>query len=147
MANGTAAGAGADGVAAPAAAAADPATTAAAASPTASAALSTLESRVATAPQDFDAWCALVAEAEKTNDLSRMRVALNGLLAQFPLCFGYWSRLAKHEAAGGSAEALAASYATFERGLEAIPHSHELWTMYVTELMKNEAKPVEEIRR
>jgi hypothetical protein len=114
--------------------------------------LQRLESKVASAPQDFDSWTALVSEAQKTADPVRIRDALNGLLAQFPLCYGYWQQLAKLEAeqsAAGvpAAEALKNSYAVFERGVAAIPHGHELWTTYVTEIMKNDQLTPEEVRR
>jgi len=89
-------------------------------------------------------------------DASVTRAATLGLLAQFPLCFGYWQRVAKLEMAQTAAgvaptEAAKNMYARLEAGLRAIPHSHELWTFYVTELLKNEAvaptMTPEEIRR
>lgn len=110
-----------------------------------SAELVRLQSRVSTHPQDFDAWVALVGEAERGRDTPTVRAATNGLLEQFPLCFGYWQRLAKLESSESGA--VSADAATIERGLVAIPHSHELWTFYVTETMKNEQANPEDVRR
>jgi len=108
--------------------------------------LARLQSRVAAAPQDFDAWVSLVAEAEKTRDADLIRTSTRGLLEEFPLCFGYWQRLAKFEASLGDDEASERCYRVCEEGLEAIPHSHELWTFYAGEMMKNENKKPDEIR-
>jgi hypothetical protein len=107
--------------------------------------LARLQARVASHPQDFDAWCALVVEAERLKEPQVIRESITGLLKEFPLCFGYWQRLAKHEAS--ITNAIHADAATIERGLEAVPHSHELWTYYVTELMKNEQANADDIRR
>lgn len=112
-----------------------------------SAELVRLQARVASHPQDFDAWCALVVEAERVTpkDAHLIRESISGLLKEFPLCFGYWQRLARHEAATNNAPY--ADVATIERGLDAVPHSHELWTFYVTELMKNDQANPDDVRR
>lgn len=126
--------------------------------------LDRLRARIAAAPQDFDAWVALVAEAEHQTprDVALIRTATEGLLAQFPLCFGYWQRLAKLELSMGVAaspsapaamplvDAQRAAFARVEQGLLAIPHSNELWTFLVSEMMKaidSGAVTPEEIRR
>lgn len=126
--------------------------------------LDRLRARVATAPQDFDAWVALVAEAERQTprDVALIRTCTEGLLAQFPLCFGYWQRLAKLELSLGTAtspsvpaamplvDAQRAAFARVEQGLQAIPHSNELWTFLVSQMMlalESGAVTPEEIRR
>jgi len=134
-----------DSSAAAAAPAADASTTpvAAAASPE----LTRLQARVASHPQEFEAWTALVSEAERLKDVPLVRQVTNGLLQQFPLCFGYWQRLAKLELAQGTsgattpALAAQAAFAVLEAGLQAIPHSHELWTFYTSEMMKADTPP------
>jgi hypothetical protein len=122
-----------------------------------------LQGRVAAAPQSFEDWTALVSECERSKDVALVRQAIDGLLQQFPLCFGYWQRLAKLELAQAQAQpavadaapnagavsvadAQQAAFKVLEAGLQAIPHSYELWTFYVTELMKTDATP-EHIRR
>jgi hypothetical protein len=109
--------------------------------------LTRLQTRVAEAPQDFDAWTSLVTQAEATKDAQIIRTAIEGLLTQFPLCYGYWQRLAKHENAVKATPSASADFATLEHGVEAISHSHELWTFYAMEAMKQEPPNVELIRR
>lgn len=109
--------------------------------------LTRLQARVASHPADFDAWCALVTQAEASKDNQIIRDSLNGLLAQFPLCYGYWQRLAKHENLVRPTPGPSADFATLERGVTAIPHSHELWTFYGSEAMKDETAKPEDIRR
>jgi hypothetical protein len=115
--------------------------------------LQRLQARVSEYPQEFESWTALVSETEKTKDVPAIRSITYALLEQFPLCFGYWQRLAKLElaqAAAGNvalADAQKAAFTALEAGLQAIPHSHELWTFYVTELMKSADTPPEHIRR
>jgi len=137
--------------AAPVAVAAAPAA-AAASAPSTTSDLARLQSRVSEYPGEFEAWTALVSETEKSKDVPAIRSATYALLEQFPLCFGYWTRLAKLELAQVSAgvplaECQKAAFTVLETGLTSIPHSHELWTFYVTELMKNNDQPVEQVRR
>ena len=45
-----------------------------------------------------------VHEAEAAQVADRVRAAHDALLAEYPLCFGYWKRLADFEVAQGSVE-------------------------------------------
>ena len=143
-----------NGVAPTAAAATPAAAAAAAAAPApapAAADLVRLQRRVADAPQDFDAHVSLVAETEKQKQPAAIRSAIRSLLEQFPLCFGYWQRLAKMELtasdAASPAAAQSSAFAVLEEGLRAVPHSHELWTFYVQEMTKSQLCTPDEIRR
>ena len=60
-------------------------------------ALESLWSALKQDPSDFAAWTALVIESEKSASPEALCKALEGLLAEWPLCYGYWARLADHE--------------------------------------------------
>lgn len=137
--------------------------------------LEALQSRLETNQYDFEAHCEIVTEYEKLKDYPSVLSSLRSLLSHFPLCFGYWQRLARHQAASllinlpandeGQAYATQAQGAgapvinihtqesvdalsgVMEEGLLAIPHSHELWTFWVTELTKFKQAEPENIRR
>ncbi len=72
-------------------------------------------------------------------DISSIREAYDGFLAEFPLCYVYWKRYADHEAAAGSAQDKVSE--VYERSVEAFPHSVDLWTYYCTYLAERLADP------
>jgi len=82
-------------------------------------------------PHDFDGWVALVKIVEQKDDLVKIRRTLRGLLKEFPLCFGYWKRLASHEKRYGDIEL---SFLVLEEGVKAVPFAHQLWRHYGMEL-------------
>ena len=49
--------------------------------------------RVKADPSDYFAWCSLVIEAEKSaSEPEPLRLALDGFVSEWPLCYGYWKR-------------------------------------------------------
>jgi len=83
---------------------------------------------VAEKPWDLDAWVALIQPLETAGDAARdeLRRAYEGILRHFPLCYGYWDKLARLEraAAGGN---WAAAAPVYERGLAAV----KCWELYL----------------
>ena len=66
----------------------------------------------------------------------------DGLLSEFPLCYGYWKKYADAEAKYTSPEWAVNVY---ERGAAAVPYSPDLWGYYCTYKQKIGGTP-EEIR-
>ena len=110
----------------------------------------------------FDAFTALVSEAEALKDLTNIRAALSALVTAFPLCWGYWTRWARHErqataaavAEGGeeaaAKEARKRARDVLQQGTEQAEQVHELWTAYVSELitgLQHGDVEAEEVRR
>ena len=57
-----------------------------------------LWARVAADSTDYAAWTSLVIEAEKLPPAPEpMRRVLDGLLTEWPLCYGYWKRCATRQ--------------------------------------------------
>jgi len=83
-------------------------------------------------PSKFDTFGELVKVVEKTNDLEKIRKVLRFLLSEYPLCFGYWKRLAGHEKKNGNIKECTD---VMEQGVIAVPQSHRLWTYYCNEIM------------
>ena len=79
-------------------------------------------------PWDFDAWMALIQPLEKAGVSARpdLKQAYEEFLKEYPLCYGYWDKLARLErtVAGGSFSAAAPVY---ERGLAAV----KCWELYL----------------
>jgi len=79
-------------------------------------------------PWDFDVWMALIQPLEKAGKESRadLRLVYQEFLEQFPLCYGYWDKLARLERsiAGG---AMSAATPVYERGIAAV----KCWELYL----------------
>lgn len=90
---------------------------------------------------NFEAWTQLVGLVEKNQNLDEIRKVLGGLLKTFPLCFGYWKRWSIHEKRAGNDER---SIEILDQGLEATPHSLQLWLH--TASVHLEAKNTEKTR-
>jgi len=94
------------------------------------------------AKPDFESLVKLVNEAEKTGDITEMRKAFSALLAEFPLCFGYWQKWSNQELKADEKKA----FEVLEQGVQATPHSHELWHFYADLTSKhrdeNEARSI-----
>lgn len=93
-------------------------------------------------PQEFDTWVKLIKQVEALDDLTKVRRSLLGLLKEYPLCFGYWKRLAGHEKRHKN---LQEAEEILEKGVAATPRSHQLWTYYCQEMRAT--KDQEETRR
>jgi pre-mRNA-processing factor 39 len=101
-------------------------------------------------PADYAALVAMVHEAEggwqtsqDANAAARMRAAYDALLAEFPLCYGYWKRYADMEAAAAATDdaAVSRANAVYERGLTLGRHCVELWTLYAAHATARWTKP------
>lgn len=90
-------------------------------------------------PADFSSWTYLLQLVDHKADISSIREAYDGFLAEFPLCYVYWKRYADHEAAAGSAQDKVSE--VYQRSLEAFPYSVDLWTYYCTYLAERLADP------
>lgn len=67
-------------------------------------------------PRDFDSWLQLSRSVETLGTAAEAKATYFALLAEFPLCWGFWRRVAELEAAQHGPLAAAAAC---ERGLEA----------------------------
>jgi hypothetical protein len=85
-----------------------------------------------TSPWDFDSWMALVTMLERGGDVAALRNGYEGLLKEFPLCYGYWEKYARLEGRETGKEAQAG---IFDRGVAAV-QCVELWNMYCTAMME-----------
>ena len=80
---------------------------------------------------------ALVSMLERGGDSSAIRQGYEGLLAEFPLCYGYWEKFARLEGREHGKEAQAQ---VFDRGVLAV-QCVELWNMYCTAMLETVAVP------
>ncbi|KAJ3344106.1 PRP39 pre-mRNA processing factor 39 [Gonapodya sp. JEL0774] len=88
---------------------------------------------------DFSSWEGLIRLAEAVDGglnpqsppeaLQRAQTVYDHFLAKFPLCFGYWKKYADLEMAVEGAQV---AEGIFERGIQSIHNSTELWTHYIT---------------
>ena len=75
---------------------------------------------------DFDDWTKLLTAAEKVGDGEKLLQVYDEFLTEYPLCYGYWSRYSVAVGGHGGDRAT-----IFERGVQAIPHSVDLWLQYI----------------
>lgn len=88
----------------------------------------TLEKELEKNPDDFNKWELYVAKREQEQNADRIRVAYEKLLQEYPLLFGYWKKYADFEANIKSGVQVVIN--VYERGVNAVPQSVELWTHY-----------------
>ena len=96
----------------------------------------------ATNDPSFDIFVSLASAAEKTGDAGDIARALELLLKRFPLCYGYWKKLAEAKArlvGDDESAALAAASEVFERGLAHVGATPELWLSFATKLISSSA--------
>jgi pre-mRNA-processing factor 39 len=55
------------------------------------------------------------------------RAAYDSFLAEFPLCFGYWKKYAEAEK---RADNIDLAIQVYERGVQSVPYSPEIWAAY-----------------
>ncbi|KAM6100893.1 LOW QUALITY PROTEIN: pre-mRNA-processing factor 39-like [Pterocles gutturalis] len=82
-------------------------------------------------PHDFTAWTELLQYVEQENHLFAARKAFDAFFTHYPYCYGYWKKYADMERrfdCGREAEEV------FERGLQSIPLSMDLWIHYISYL-------------
>ncbi|XP_065510115.1 pre-mRNA-processing factor 39-like [Caloenas nicobarica] len=82
-------------------------------------------------PHDFTAWTELLTLVEQENHLPAARRAFDAFFAHYPYCYGYWKKYADMERRfGGNRH----TEEVFERGLQSIPLSMDLWIHYISYL-------------
>jgi pre-mRNA-processing factor 39 len=87
---------------------------------------------------DFTAWSKLLAcvEEQAATHPERVNATFEAFLSKFPLCFGYWCKYADLQCRLGEAtkagadEAQEKTATIYDRALEAVPLSVELWKAY-----------------
>ncbi|XP_067170871.1 pre-mRNA-processing factor 39-like [Apteryx mantelli] len=82
-------------------------------------------------PHDFTAWTELLQYVEQENHIFAARKAFDAFFAHYPYCYGYWKKYADMERRfdfGKETEEV------FERGLQSIPLSMDLWIHYISYL-------------
>ncbi|CAM1292568.1 PRPF39 (predicted), partial [Pycnogonum litorale] len=80
-------------------------------------------------PQDFTSWTYLLQHVEQMDDLEQARKAFDEFFELYPYCYGYWKKYADIEKKNENCDA---AQKVYERGLDAIPLSVDLWIHYVT---------------
>ncbi|XP_063902278.1 pre-mRNA-processing factor 39-like [Zophobas morio] len=80
-------------------------------------------------PKDWDTWVYLLTLVEQQGTIDLIRRTFDFFLASYPFCFGYWKKYADAELAHSSPETC---IQVFERGVQAIPLSLDLWVHYLT---------------
>ena len=79
-------------------------------------------------PTDFTGWTYLLQFVDTTGDIEDGREAYDAFLFRYPYCYGYWKKYADLEKRKGAAEKC---MAVFERGIQAISLSADLWIHYL----------------
>ncbi|XP_069945998.1 pre-mRNA-processing factor 39 isoform X2 [Cherax quadricarinatus] len=79
-------------------------------------------------PNDFQAWTLLLQHIDQVSDLESGREAYDGFFERYPYCYGYWKKYADLERRKGTKET---TCKVFNRGLEAIRLSVDLWLHYM----------------
>lgn len=78
---------------------------------------------------DFSNWtCLLQHITEAEDNLEAARCAYNVFLRYYPYCYGYWKKFSDIEKKNGNIEQ---ARQVFDRGVEAIPVSIDLWVQYL----------------
>ncbi|BFF92397.1 pre-mRNA-processing factor 39 [Drosophila madeirensis] len=85
-------------------------------------------------PTDFTGWTYLLQYVDSESDAEAAREAYDTFLSHYPYCYGYWRKYADYEKRKGLK---ANCYKVFERGLEAIPLSVDLWIHYLTHVKQS----------
>ncbi|XP_028396326.1 pre-mRNA-processing factor 39-like isoform X2 [Dendronephthya gigantea] len=79
-------------------------------------------------PQDFTSWTYLLQYVEQENKIDSARKAFESFLSRYPFCYGYWKKFADMEKKNGD---LDRAQQVFEKGVEAIALSVDLWVHYL----------------
>ncbi|XP_073815103.1 pre-mRNA processing factor 39 [Musca autumnalis] len=98
---------------------------------------------VKTDPADFTGWTYLLQYVDNESDAEAAREAYDAFLSHYPYCYGYWRKYADYEKRKGIK---ANCNAVFERGLEAIPLSVDLWIHYLSHVKSTQAEDETYIR-
>eukprot|EP00898_Chlorokybus_atmophyticus_P005951 jgi/Chlat1/6357/Chrsp44S05821 len=88
-------------------------------------------------PADFNTWTQLIAVAERTGELEKIRAVFDAFFVDYPLCYGYWKKYADHELHLGAPDtSVGLARAVYERAVVAVAHSVDIWTHYCTFLLE-----------
>ncbi|XP_075148092.1 pre-mRNA processing factor 39 [Haematobia irritans] len=98
---------------------------------------------VKTDPADFTGWTYLLQYVDNESDAEAAREAYDAFLKHYPYCYGYWRKYADYEKRKGIK---ANCNAVFERGLESIPLSVDLWIHYLSHVKTTQPEDEEYIR-
>lgn len=94
-------------------------------------------------PSDFAGWTYLLQYVDQENNIENAREAYNKFLELYPYCYGYWRKFADFEKRNNNKDECEV---VFQRGLNAIPLSVDLWIHYMTYLKTHHADDVDHIR-
>ena len=110
---------------------------------------------VSAQPKHFVAWEALIrvvsappngldpAKGANADDIQYVKAVFDTFFAHFPLCFGYWKMYADLTKTMGNPQEVLQIY---ERAVQAIPNSVDLWTAYGEAMMNYSAEDVAAVR-
>ncbi|CAL4099757.1 unnamed protein product [Meganyctiphanes norvegica] len=85
-------------------------------------------------PSDFQNWTLLLQHVDQLGDLESGREAYDGFFERYPYCYGYWKKYADLERRKGD---LGTAMQVFNRGLDAIQLSVDLWIHYLEFVMSS----------
>eukprot|EP00002_Diphylleia_rotans_P034158 TRINITY_DN731_c0_g1_i2.p1 TRINITY_DN731_c0_g1~~TRINITY_DN731_c0_g1_i2.p1 ORF type:complete len:399 (+),score=78.00 TRINITY_DN731_c0_g1_i2:59-1255(+) len=92
--------------------------------------------------RDFDSWNALLTAVEKESDNERFSALCESFLAEFPLCYGFWKKYADTKFKQSEDESgIDAAIQVYERGIQAVSYSVDLWTSYCSFLIQRKDDP------
>eukprot|EP01080_Neovahlkampfia_damariscottae_P005975 gene5975-9974_t len=107
-----------------------------------------LKKEVEASPHDLDKWMMYVKSVVQEGHTSEIRKSYEGILSEFPLLYGYWKQYADFEA---SKSGITKALAVYERAIEAVPTSVDLWVFYCqffiekSQKKENQAEEVREL--
>ncbi|XP_067877610.1 pre-mRNA-processing factor 39-like [Heterodontus francisci] len=84
-------------------------------------------------PYDFTGWTYVLQYVEQENHIWAVRKAFDAFFARYPYCYGYWKKYADIEKRLGFTKEAEEVY---QRGLQSIPLSVDLWVHYITFLQE-----------
>uniref|UniRef100_U3FZ65 Pre-mRNA-processing factor 39 n=2 Tax=Micrurus TaxID=8634 RepID=U3FZ65_MICFL len=79
-------------------------------------------------PLDFTAWTELLQYVEQENHIYAARKAFDNFFLRYPYCYGYWKKYADIER---RFDFIKETEEVFQRGLQSIPLSMDLWIHYI----------------
>ncbi|XP_054845930.1 pre-mRNA-processing factor 39-like isoform X2 [Eublepharis macularius] len=80
-------------------------------------------------PLDFTAWTDLLQYVEQENHIYAARKAFDTFFLRYPYCYGYWKKYADMER---RFDFIKETEEVFQRGLQSIPLSMDLWIHYIS---------------
>eukprot|EP00210_Caulerpa_lentillifera_P000013 g12.t1 len=84
---------------------------------------------VSSNPDDFQTWTYLLGTVERLDDMEKIIEVFDKFLAEYPLCYGYWKKYAD---ATERHNGLHAAMSIYERGIQSVSYSVDLWSHYLT---------------